>query len=261
MKSPLFLKLLAGAVIMGAPVPAFADGGHGHGHGLRADPFVFNARANDPNQCGNPYPRGANIVTSAWLDGMGLPDDGTANSQNPFPAGAGPSPRDPHTGLLLNKNGPTGECASAGAEIKGWRKRTPLTELGFDYRFGGHCGNGAPRFNVRTTAGQRYFVGCAFGTHTPAPQDPEWRRVRFAQTDFFNAATGLQDFTFGTQVDSITIVYDEGTDTPSVSDPNGVGLAVLDNIDINGKLITSGRGIEPDHDHGHGHDHDDDDDD
>jgi hypothetical protein len=40
-------------------------------------------------------------------------------------------------------------------------------------------------------------------------------------------------------------VFDEGTDTPSVSDPTGVGLAVIDNIDINGTLITAGRGIAP----------------
>jgi hypothetical protein len=51
---------------------------------------------------------------------------------------------------------------------------------------------------------------------------------------------------FGTtQVRSIDIVYDEGTDTASPSDPTGVGLAVLDNIDINGTLITRGRGIVP----------------
>jgi len=34
-------------------------------------------------------------------------------------------------------------------------------------------------------------------------------------------------------------------DTPTASDPTGVGLTVLDNIDINGRLITGGRGIVP----------------
>jgi hypothetical protein len=33
---------------------------------------------------------------------------------------------------------------------------------------------------------------------------------------------------------------DEGTDTASVDDPLGVGLSVIDNIDINGTLITKG---------------------
>ena len=36
-----------------------------------------------------------------------------------------------------------------------------------------------------------------------------------------------------------------GTDAPSGEDPRGVGLAVLDNIDVNGVLITTGTGICP----------------
>jgi len=32
---------------------------------------------------------------------------------------------------------------------------------------------------------------------------------------------------------------------PSGEDPKGVGLAVLDNIDVNGVLITTGAGICP----------------
>jgi hypothetical protein len=53
-------------------------------------------------------------------------------------------------------------------------------------------------------------------------------------------------FTFGiTPVRSIEIIFDEGTDTPSTSDPTGVGLAVLDNIDVGGELITEGHGIVP----------------
>jgi len=73
-------------------------------------------------------------------------------------------------------------------------------------------------------------------------------RVRFSATSgtVFPASGTAPPFVFGTtQVRSIDIIYDEGTDTPSPSDPNGVGLAVLDNIDINGKLITSGKGIVP----------------
>ena len=86
--SPLNRYVLAGAFVFTLCSPA-AVWAHDSGKKLKADPFVFLAKANDPNQCGNPYPRGANIVTSAWLGGMGLPDDGTLNSQNPFPAGAG----------------------------------------------------------------------------------------------------------------------------------------------------------------------------
>jgi hypothetical protein len=194
----------------------------------QAKPWVFIGKA---NECGNPYPAGSNIVTSGWLEGMGLPDDGT--TANPD------GKKDDQDGLLLNKNGPTPNCSAAGAEIKEIKKGTPLTELGFDYRLGGHCGAGAPRFNVVTSAGNFYFVGgCQAGTHTGAPQDPtQWGRVRFTPADFF----GSPPFTFGTPVKSIDIVFDEGTDTAN-NDTEGVGLAVLDNIDINGFLITEGEG-------------------
>ena len=49
----------------------------------------------------------------------------------------------------------------------------------------------------------------------------------------------------GTQVKSISIIFDEGTNAPSTQDPNGVGLAVIDNIKINGRVIRTGIGIEP----------------
>src|SRR5439155_12027964 len=38
----------------------------------------------------------------------------------------------------------------------------------------------------------------------------------------------------------------------SVQDPEGVGLAVVDNIDIDGQLITRGTGIAPDGDNDDG---------
>jgi hypothetical protein len=46
------------------------------------------------------------------------------------------------------------------------------------------------------------------------------------------------------KIHSIDIMFDEGTDTAN-NDTQGVGLAVLDNIFINGALITRGEG---DHD-------------
>jgi len=207
---------------------------------LQARPFVFV----DPTNASCGTQPGADIVTAAWLGGMGLADDGV--TPTPPPMGAR---RDPHLGLLLNKNGPTPNCSAAGATIEGFKSGTPISELGFDYRDGGHCGNGAPRFNITSTAGFTYFVGCFFGTHTPAPQDPQWVRVRFGAADVFPADPSAPPFVFGTTaVRAIDIIFDEGTDTPSASDPTGVGLAVLDNIDINARLITSGRGIAPKND-------------
>ncbi len=47
----------------------------------------------------------------------------------------------------------------------------------------------------------------------------------------------------GSAIVSITLLYDEGTDTASTQDPNGVGLAVVDNIFINGPFIRAGTGV------------------
>jgi hypothetical protein len=196
-------------------------------HHLHAVPFTFVGNA---AECGGVA--GSRIVTSGWLHGMGLPDDGALNAPAPDAA------RDPHSGLLLSKNGPQADCSSAGAVIRELKKDTTLTELGFDYRNGGHCGAGAPRFNVTDNTGHTFFFGCAHGTKTPAPQDSQWTRVRFT-----TATPGAEGFVFGasgTKVKRISIVFDEGTDIASDEDPNGVGLAVLDNIDVNGALITRG---------------------
>jgi hypothetical protein len=190
--------------------------------------FVGNAA-----QCGGVA--GSNIVTSAWLPGMGLPDNGSSNVT--------PSNRDPHLGLLMNKNGLTADCSSALAVINGVNGKV-LTELGFDYRNGSHCGAGAPRFNVVTSDNVFHFGGgCANGTKTPAPQDPaQWTRVRINPT---NPAQMFPPVAPGATIKSIQIVFDEGTDTPSLDDPMGVGLVVLDNIDVNGALVGSGQGIAP----------------
>ncbi len=118
---------------------------------------------------------------------------------------------------------------------------TATFHLGYDYRNGGHCGAGAPRFNVDTDQGF-FFVGCANAVQSPAPQDPEqWTRTNSVLT-----TCGTECFPgpipVGATIKSINIVFDEGTDTAN-NDTQGIGLAVLDNIDINGKVITRGTGI------------------
>jgi hypothetical protein len=232
---------------------------------LRAIPFVFIGTA---DECGV---AGSHIVTAAWLGGMGLPDNGGSNT-TALDLATNPNNDDPHRGLLLSKNGPTPDCSSSGAVIAGFARGTTLTELGFDYRNGTHCGAGAPRFNITSTLGFTYFAGCAAGTKTPAPQDPlEWTRVRINMAaQVFPASPTAPPFVFGpggTQVRRLSILYDEGTDTPGVEDPRGVGLSVLDNIDVNGRLIRRGAGIEDgtnvereeeDNDRDEDNDHDDD---
>lgn len=192
--------------------------------GLRARAYEFVGKQ---GECGVGYAAGHPIVQAEWLDGLGLPDAG----------------RDRREGLLLSKNGPTSDCSAALARIQGDLPAT-LVELGFDYRNGSHCGGGAPRFAVISGDGFHYFVGCASGTRTPAPQDPaEWTRVRFEADAFVPADPSAPPFELGvTQVRRLYLVFDEGTDATTAADPQGLGLAILDNIDIGGHLITSGAG-------------------
>lgn len=247
------VAVLTIAVLVGAfPGSAVAD----HGERLNAVPFEFVGTA---AQCGGAA--GSRIVTAAWLGGMGLPDSGgdaALNSPNPA------TRNDPHSGLLLSKNGPTADCSSSGARIKGVEgmTTTATSALGFDYRVGGHCGAGAGRYNVTvrnslTGTETFHFVGgCANDNEaTTAPQDPlQWNRVRF---EFSDPGESFPVIPAGSRIVSISILYDEGTDT--VLPPNnmgGVGLTVIDNIFIDGRVIRSGSNDR----HGD-RDRDDDDDD
>jgi hypothetical protein len=163
--------------------------------GYQAKPGTF-----DPDK--------TNIVTAAWTNGIGLPDSGGSNF-----------------GLLLAKSGPTATNAAAGAAITGVNG-IMFSELGFDYKDGGHCGAGAPRFNVQASDGF-HFVGCIYGTSIPSPAGAGWTRVRF------NGAQATPPIAPGAIISTITVIFDEGTDTPLA----GAGSVILDNIDINGVLI------------------------
>ena len=43
-------------------------------------------------------------------------------------------------------------------------------------------------------------------------------------------------------MDAIQIIFDEGTDTATPGNPEGIGLTVLDNIRINNTFITKKKG-------------------
>ena len=117
-----------------------------------------------------------------------------------------------------------------------------LNELGYDVRKpvspldprGSHCGAGAPRFNVVTTDGVNHFVGC---NSPPAlfTSGPGWVRLRWTATELALAFPAILP---GNVVKSIAIVFDEGQD----AGPDNFGLAVLDNIDVNGQLVGQGPG-------------------
>ncbi len=170
---------------------------------FRAKPFEF-----DPNN--------TKIVDAAWIAHEGFPDAGNSNHA-----------------LFLAKDGPTTTVAAAGAAIQGVSGIT-LTELGYDVRNDGHCGAGAPRFNVTMSNDGLHFIGCNSGTTTGPMTDPQgnlWNRKRWTAADLANPIKTFPPITAlsGTVV-SILIIFDEGTD-------QGPGFTHLDNIDVNTVLI------------------------
>ena len=203
------------------------------------------------------------LVQSTWLHGIGCPTAARVAEPNEeftgiaaFSTYSDPAclvgdPEDARNeGLLLAKTGPSRNFAAAAAErinVKG----IVLTELGYDIRkedtlaapstspLGSHCGAGAPRFNVITSAG--FFV---IGCHSPPAEQQVagegWIRMRWGTGPTglvgFRNAVSLEPIT-GT-VQRIVIVFDEGQDASG--GPDKFGAAILDNISVNGKMV--GRG-------------------
>ena len=183
-------------------------------------------------------PAHTNLVASGWVIGIGCPTGAgisTTGGKQPDstytdPACTTGDPKDnKNEGLLLAKTGPTANFAAAGADIKDVKGLT-VTELGYDIRKpsassdrGSHCGAGAPRFNVNYSDGSTVFIGCNSPTADSEVDGNGWARLRWTLSN-------------PTPVSSIQIVFDEGQDTG----PDNFGLAVLDNVDVNGVLIGQG---------------------
>jgi hypothetical protein len=156
------------------------------------------------------------LVVAAWMPQQGIVDAGKS-----------------YHALYLQKDVLTSDTAYATAQVKPFTDKlvTDLSELGFDYKNGGHCTAVAPRFLIQVD-GTDYSVGCASGVPSLSPDDPvNWTRVRFGPTELSAAGVPLT----GT-INSLKLVFDEGTDV-------NVGFIFLDNIDVNGLLIRkSGNG-------------------
>jgi hypothetical protein len=187
-------------------------------------------------------PFDTDLVAARWVKGAGCPTAATLSDGTTFTDAACPTGdrRDEHNeGLLLVKTGPTPNVAAAFAELKGVRG-TVLTELGYDVRTNSHCGAGAPRFNVITDDGVTHFVGCNSPPPLVTSASQGWKRLRWTAAKLAAAFPPLGP---GDRVRSIFIAFDEGQDTDSALGPdNGSGLAVLDNVDVNGQLV--GRGAD-----------------
>ena len=221
-------------------------------------------------------PGKTNLVQASWLSGIGCPSQATIALPNADFSGVGGSTSytDPaclsgdlndgrNQGLLLVKTGPTVNFAAATAELINV-KGMMLTELGYDIRKfgpgthsgpqGSHCGAGAPRFNISTTAGF-FFLGCSSPPPDMESTGDGWLRLRWGGTfPLMGFGSGCGP-TFGPcvitgTVQRIQIVFDEGYLTPTTpfpppfvntgGGPDEFGAAILDNIDVNRTLV--GRG-------------------
>jgi hypothetical protein len=186
------------------------------------------------------------LVQSLWVNGIGCPTnasvfDGT--NLTPYSDGACPTggPGDTHNqGLLLAKTGPTSNDAAAQARLT----QVPghVIELGYDIRkprsvadpSGSHCGAGAPRFDIVSRSGAIYFIGCNSPAATSQSSSDAWTRLRWDATTMVVPQNGGAGIPLGDlQVHALYIIFDEGQDTG----PDNFGMAVLDNIDVNGTMV------------------------
>jgi hypothetical protein len=225
-------------------------------------------------------PAHSNLAQSGWLSGIGCPtsqdiqaflppDFSTTGTVNYKDTGCptGDSQDRTNEGLLLAKTGPTNNNAAGTARLND--VPSTVTELGYDIRKGGapasaigsHCGAGAPRFDIVTRSGAIYFIGCNSPPPTVAAASTGWTRLRWGgSTLAFGQGTTPPAALSSLNVKEIDIVFDEGQDTA----PDFFGLAVLDNVDVNGTLVGQGAGPQngqnnddnddnDDNDHGDNH--------
>ena len=166
----------------------------------------------------NLHPRGfGENSLAAWRAQEGLPDTrGKADHA-----------------LYLQKMTETATFAAGVAVVDGLEGQpaTTLTALSWEHRNDGHCGGGAPRWNVGLTdanGDHTVFLGCSAATHSAGSAVgwtiDEWDVQAAIVAAGLNPATAT--------IRGLAIVFDEGTD-------NGVGFVFLDNITVNSKVWTS----------------------
>jgi hypothetical protein len=156
---------------------------------------------------------------SSWKGGEGLPDNTGKQDQ----------------ALYFQKMTDTTTFAAGVAIFKGFEgmPTSAISSLEFWWGTDGHCGAGAPRFNVRfvdlTGNPVTLFFGCNSGM---TPTDPTSTQVAPNGRIFERRCAGVCDVPLalppGT-IRSVAIVFDEGTTAGGV--PTGfAGFVFLDNI-------------------------------
>ena len=199
---PVILKVVSGDDDGGSNDGGGSGNDASSGGGLHAWAYVYD-------------PAGTNTVAATWMDGTGAASTSTATT----------AADTRNQGLLLSKTSNASNQAQAGVVIRDV-EGISLTQLGYDIRVGSQCTATSPRFVVVTTDDVVHKIGCASGTAQPAPV-AGWKRLRF---DPANPAQTVPAIPAGSKVKSIHLVHDGGPEA-------GSSIVVLDNIDINGKII------------------------
>jgi hypothetical protein len=154
-------------------------------------------------------PGGQRMANAAWTDGSGVP----------FPSKTDPT----NQGLVLAKSTSGPPTAIAGAAFKG-AAGSQLTQLGFDLRSGSECSAHAPQFVVITADEVVHTANCADG-NVQSLSVAGWKRVSFDPTNSKQLSPAVPT---GTAVKTVALVMDQTV---------GTGIAVLDNINVNGTFI------------------------
>jgi len=203
-------------------------------------------------------PAKTHLVNGAWLAGIGCPTEAkyapypatTATDTYTDPACTTGDPKDKNNeGLILAKTGPTDNNAEPFVELKNL-KGVAITELGYDLRKSGSttdlrgstCSVQAPMFQLQTKAGDVYYIGCMSPPPDLQTAGDGYLRLRWG------ASAPLQAYLNGTTLtpisgmsfDKVYIVFQDGYVGPTTGDLSKFGLAVLDNIDVNGVLVGEG---------------------
>jgi hypothetical protein len=152
-------------------------------------------------------PGAQSTADATWMDGYGIPVQ---------------SKKDPTSqGLVLTRNPSGPKSAIAGAVLKG-AAGSQLSQLSFDLRSDSECSAQAPQFVVVTADEVVHKASCASGTIQQLTV-PGWERVSFDPAQQLSPAV-----TPGAAVKTIALVMDHSV---------GSGMAVLDNINVNGRYI------------------------
>jgi hypothetical protein len=187
-----------GAASLGVPVTFTVRSSGGGGGDLAISATTYTS---DPSDTG--------AVSASWVYGAGV-----ANVDETDPT---------NQGLVLSNNAIASSNARAGVILNNVTGIT-LNALGFDLRQGSLCSAKGPRFIVVTSDNVVHSVGGCSQANAQAAPATGWTRYQF------NPSQATPAIAPDATVKSIALMLDDGPEA-------GGGMAVLDNINVNGTFI------------------------